>query len=167
MEESIRKLTVVPMILALIATVICVSIELLNQQAGSILPRSEYRNGDPAQGLVKWRQSPITSEAAWRKVFGPVDENGQPTSRNLTDTERRKMREYIEKAEASNRLRDVVASFGVLQYLIVFVGLLWSIVILFRKPNRMEKNFLALSIGLFLLSASSMFYRGYFTSLGD
>ena len=167
MEQSIRKLAIVPILLALIATIICVRIELLNRQAGSMLPRSEYRNGDPAQGLVQWRLSPITSEAAWRKVFGAVDENRQPIPRSLTDTERRRMREYIERTKASNRLRDVITSYGVFQYLIVFVGLLWSIVVLFRKPNRIEKAFLALSVGLFLLSASSMFYRGYFTSLGS
>ena len=37
-------------------------IEITNVRAGNYLPNREYRNNDPADGVVKWRESPFQTE---------------------------------------------------------------------------------------------------------
>ena len=156
----------VTMILALIATITLIRIELLNQKAGYYLPRGEYRNGARGEGFTTWRLSPITSEAVWWEVYGPADENGKSLSRNLTVAEKEEMNDFIKKTQAKNYLRGVVGFWGLLQYPIVFAGMVLSILVIYRKPGTFETFCVLLSIGLFMLAGLSMFYRGYFTSLG-
>src|SRR5689334_15082507 len=53
--NTMKKFDVFLIVLTITASAICIRIEFLNDKAGHVLPRHEYRDDDPAQGLVTWR----------------------------------------------------------------------------------------------------------------
>ncbi len=146
---------------------ICLYIEHLNIKAGSILPRKEYRNNDPSQGMIKWRSSAITDEKSWRKAFGPEDESGVPVKRNLYEQELTEMKRYIDRIKSNNKLRDFISSFGLMQYCLVPIAALWSIYIIFSKRHKRKMKIAATVSLIIALGCGYMaHYRSYFGSLG-
>jgi len=135
-----------------------IRIEVLNRQAGYVLPRHEYFNGDPESGLTKWRYR-ITNEVFWRKM------EEIPEDRPLTAQEQADYLEHRTKGQANNDLHDAVRTWGLLQYpLTVLLGVLAGVGMA-RHQGRLRRWH-----GLLLLLAGGCLWRatylGYFTSLG-
>jgi hypothetical protein len=160
-----NKLKFFTYLLALFVLLVAGEIEHLNIQAGGLLPNQEYRNNDPEQGVVKWRDSPCANERGWRMICGPS--YGIPEDHPLTPAEEVKMHQDIKKAQANNNLKGVVSSFGLLQYLLVPLLLVLSIKMILRRPYFVKQAVfevfpLLIAIGACIL----MFSRAYCTSLG-
>jgi hypothetical protein len=68
------------------------------------------------------------------------------------------------KEEARGELRELVKSYGLLQYPIV-LALIIGLPIVLRNDNR-RKKLHVVALGLTVACGFLMFYRGYFTSLG-
>jgi hypothetical protein len=139
-------------VLAAVALSTCVRVEWLNARAGHYLPRLPQDTGP-------WRQMPET-QASFRLVQRTFD----PTLawRPLSPEEHRAVRQFA----ARNRLRDLVASWGLVQYAIVPLVLAWSASV-FLRPRTPITIIVAALCGIAALAcAASMFHRGYLTSLG-
>ena len=152
---------------AALAVFIAIRIEMLNSRAGGVLPHREYRNGDPAERVVTWRESPITDEQRWREVRGPRDAEGKPVSRPLTPDEQQQMAWDVARAQAHNTLRSFVETFGMLQCVLAPVLVLMSVFMIHRRrhsPVYMWSAVPPLLVGL--ACNLLLFYREYVTSLG-
>ena len=159
-----NKLTIATYAAALLVLLIAVRIEVLNNRAGGMLPNREYRNNDPEQGVVKWRQSIWTDEEMWRRVF-LSDENSN--ERPLTPAEQARMEQDIRNARINNELRWFVSSAGLLQYLLVPLVIMLSGKLILRRPRspgRILQGAVPLAVGIG--AGILMLYRAYFTSLG-
>lgn len=131
-------------------------VEYLNVRAGNPLPF-------PASMTGKWRRTPIVDETSFRYYGNRLD----PTlmSRPLSPAEREEIRRHV----ALNRLRDVVGSWGLLQYLLVPAALLvCAAAVLQRRPALPTHARVVAAVcgALNLLAGASMLHRGYFSSLG-
>lgn len=156
-----NKLALVTCLLAVIVLLIAVEIEMLNMEAGGILPRKEYRNGDPSDGLTKWRESPCINEQGWRMM------RNIPADHLLTEAETAQMRREIEKEKAGNYLRGFVGSAGLWQYLLVPLLMLLSTKLLRSRHSSWLR--IALGTASLLVSIGAgilMLSRAYWTSLG-
>ncbi len=163
-----HKLHIVTYALAAIVAFIAIRIEVLNTQAGGMLPNREYRNSDPKQGVVTWRHSPVINERLWRRFLGPRDANGEPVTRPLTASDKEQMRQDIRRGRANNRLLGFVETAGVLQYLLVPVLFVLSLVLLARrKPSCRGVLVAALPLCVSIAACAFMLYRAYFPSLGN
>lgn len=160
-----RKTPVVRWIIG-ITLAVCVSstaiyIEALNAEAGGFLPRTL-----PKYGNAKWRFCWWETEARWREILGPKDEQGKPVTRRLTNAEQEKMHKDIAHAKAMNQLRGAVENLGLLNYLLVpaLIGVAAS---LHGASLRSKgKNAALALIGIALVAGGLALYRGYFTSIG-
>ncbi len=161
-----NKLKFFTYLLALFVLLVAGEIEHLNIQAGGLLPNQEYRNNDPEQGVVEWRDSPCTNERSWRMICSPFH-YGIPEDRPLTPAEELQMHQDIKKAQANNNLKGVVSSFGLLQYLLVPLLLVLSIKMILRKPYSVKRYVIGIFPLLIGIGAGIlMFSRAYCTSLG-
>lgn len=150
--------------LTLCVAFVCARIEILNAAAGGLLPRREYRNSDPSQGLVKWRWCPWTTEERWRLMIGPRDEEGRPVQRALTQEEEEQMRKDVRRAKANNALREFVGTSGLAQYILAPLLIILSIRAILSGQRKLR--LLAWpTMGIGLAAVSLMFYRGYLTSV--
>lgn len=149
-ERGLLKSSQVALLLLAIASgFICAWIEHLNTEAGGVLPM-------PA-GQGKWRSS-VSREESWRRMK-------QFDGRPLTPTEKMQMDKDLKEGSANNRLRNAVSLWGVLQYPLVFVVLVWSLISFYcyRGLNRAAS---AISFSIVCISGFFMFNRAYFSSLG-
>ena len=157
-----RKIIIITYIFTLAISFICFQIEWLNYQAGGRLPNREYRNGDPEEGVVKWRESLVASEKAWRTFNLREDKN-----RKLTTDEQAEMKSAISHGISNNRLRAFVSSFGLLQYLFIPITLILGIRLLIQRQKYRGKILLSIPpICIAIACWVIAFYRSYFTSLG-
>lgn len=148
---------------ALVA-ITAVRIEILNTAAGGLLPRQE-RSGDG--DMSPWRQSLCTTETRWRELCGPRNEGGQPVGRTLTANEQVTMIREIRLNNASNKLRNVVSSWGLLQYVLVPVLLIWSARMIVIRPDPGRRRFIgALGACVATLAGALVLYRQYLQNLG-
>lgn len=145
--------------LALITGFIAARVEYLNVAAGSYLPRNHPLD------VGKWRAMPL-DEARWRQAYGPQDASGAPVTRDLTPAERQQMQANIARMDANARLRDWVSSAGLLQYPLLAVLGIASLRAFCAGPTRRQLLALLPVAILFILAAASLWYRGYFSSLG-
>ena len=146
--------------LAFLIVFIAVRIEQLNNISGGSLPNTEYRNGNPAEGVAKWRSSPFINE----RMYLNLHFNNEKAI--LTEEQKIEMQNSIKKANANNDLLNFVSSFGLLQYILAPILFIYSL-IMFKHHIEIKYKF----IFTFPLSASVfggflMFHRSYFTSLG-
>lgn len=156
------KLIIIIYLLTLVISSICLRIEWLNYQAGGRLPNREYRNGNPEEGVVKWRESPFTSERAWRYFM--LRENKE---RKLSAKEQIEMEKAVSASVANNKLRGFVSSFGLLQYLFITITLILGIRLLVQRQKYRGKIWLSIPpICIAIACWMIAFYRCYFTSLG-
>ena len=159
-----NKLTAITYAIALLALLIAVRIEVLNNRAGGMLPNREYRNNDPEQGVVKWRQSIWIDEQMWRRVF-LSDENSD--ERPLTPAEQARMEQDIRNARINNELRWFVSSAGLLQYLLAPLVIMLSGRLMLRRPRSLKRILLgALPLAIGIGAGILMLHRAYCTSLG-
>lgn len=139
-----------------------VRIERLNHALGGILPNRERRDDGTT---AKWRSDPCVTEAIWIRMQVPRDASGQALS--LTNADQIRMRQHIARARANNRLRTIVSTWGLLQYLLVpvTVALAWCVWIL--SSGRWTWRLLAIAGWVVSgLAGVLAFHRAYFTSLG-
>lgn len=161
MTRQQKILVALGYLLAATVLVIAVRIEWLNFEAGGILPRREYRNGDPAEGKVKWRASHVRDEAAWRRMH-IRDDLGRSTDRELTTDERAAMADDLRRNAARDQLRGFVQTAGVAQYPLAAVLAVISVIMVSQLPKRQY-----LPVILVAVAASAlMWHREYFSSLG-
>lgn len=155
------------LLLTVITTIVAVTaarIELLNQQAGAILPAREFTLDG---GHARWRQSLATNEARRRELHGPRDPDGQPTSRALMPTEQVEMATSIRRARASNTLLGVVSTWGLAQYLLAPATLILAVPALLDPRIQRRMRLLAATCACVATAAGVlMFYRAYYPSLG-
>lgn len=154
-------------LLAGVAAFICARIEYLNLQAGGRLPRREYRNGDPSQGLVKWRvASRRAAEMAWYRGHGIETTEPWVPARPLTVEEKRALEYFVAREKANGDLRAFVSGYGLFQYPLLGVLLLLSILNIF-SAGPLRRRLLSLPpILVAVVCGALMFHRAYFTSLG-
>jgi len=125
-------------------------IEFLNYQAGGILPRQEYYNNDPKQGLVKWRYNPAALDL-----------------KAVTESNSKSMSEM--QAEKENRLHSAVIKFGLPQYPLLALAGLFFAAILFCGPSaytRRDFYLITTCCLLNIVSFTALLERNYFSSLG-
>lgn len=147
---------------AVVLSTTAIRIELLNRIA-QCLPNRELRDdGTP----VKWRQSLLTSPERWRNMRGP-QENGAPATRPLSADERAQMESDIKRAIANNELRDLVATWGLGQYLLVPLTVIVALSLLVDRRQRAYVHGAALmACGIAVFAAALAWGRGYLSSLG-
>ena len=143
--------------LAIVVLSICVQIELLNHAADSYLPRKDSG---------KWRQSFFLSEEMWRQYYNSKMGDEALLNRPLTADERNQMQKDVSYAKDKNALLGMVSSFGLLQYILAPLSLIWSFTIAKRNANIAKRILSALFVISNFISIVLMVYRGYFTSLG-
>lgn len=147
-----------------IVGITAVRIEILNRQAGAILPAREFTSDS---GHARWRQSLATNEARWRELHGPRDPDGQPASRALTPTEQAEIATSIRRAQASNTLLGVVSTWGLAQYLLVPATIILAVTVLLDPRIQRRMRLLAAACACIAIAAGVlMFYRAYYPSLG-
>ena len=140
-----------------------IKIEFYNARIGGFLPRT------PSVSLganPKWRKLPWTNERRWRETIGPKDAEGSPVDRPLTAEETKVMHSDIERAVYKNRLRDVVSTWGCLQYPAVLTLLVFGGCALARPGSFAKKTAGAVSLATAGTCGALMVYRGYIVSLG-
>lgn len=138
-----------------------VRIESLNLVAQH-WPRRELREGGSP---VAWRQWPWTDEVKWRAWWGPKV-NGEPVTRELTDDERACMVADTRRAIANNQLRDLVWSWGLLQYVLAPLTVLLSAYVAFdRAQPRFARGIAAVPMVIGVVAGSLACFRGYLASL--
>jgi hypothetical protein len=162
MDTPRRRRDVRFWLLAFLAIVVfhtCVRIEILNQLAGDILPR---------KSPTKWRAGVMNEKLneKWWRLFHLHDEDEDVRlTRALTVQERQEMEYDVFRERANALLRTTVEVFGLWQYVLAPICLIWSIRA--AKNRRRAKRIAA---GVFTVTSAVsivlMFYRGYFTSLG-
>ena len=145
--------------IAIFSTHTCLQIEIHNARIGYYLPR----NHDAEWGISKWRSSPITTEFMWRQAR---IRDGSPQYRPLTSEEKERMTQDIKHAKLWNELRDWVEGFGLLQYLLIPILIILSIVLIIRKTPKVVKILASAFLLIGLINGFFMIYRGYFSSLG-
>ncbi len=154
--------------LAIVSAVVAltaVRVEVLNTRAGGVLRSKEFSSGTGRP--VTWRAALWTNEDSWRQTRGPRDEHGAPLTRPLTDTEKAQMERDIEQALANNGLRNVVSTWGLLQYPLVLILLALALSLLCGRGIRRARRVQAgAALGVAVVAAFLMTYRAYFSSLG-
>jgi hypothetical protein len=146
--------------LCLVLTVVTVQtfvrIEVLNLEAGNPLPHPPSYSG-------KWRASPVVDETSFRYFNARFDPSLM--SRPLSPAERDSIRRNV----ARNRLRGVVGSWGLLQYLLAPATVLLSATLMLQRRPPVSvgtRVVAAVCVSLNLLAGVSMIHRGYMSSLG-
>lgn len=136
-------------------------IERLNYQAGSILPNRERRDDG---SIAKWREQ-TTSPAQWIRIHASKDATGQPLP--LTAAQNVQMQADLAQAQVNNRLRDIVSTWGLAQYLLAPTTLAFALYIWGRSPGHRDKRIFATAAVLISLAAGALaLHRAYFPSLG-
>jgi hypothetical protein len=140
--------------LCLIVFQTCVRIEEMNWSAGGYLPR-------PASDGGKWRESRVTDETAFR--FFNVGADPTLMSRPLSPAERRTIGQNV----AANRLRAVVATWGLAQYVLVPPAVVLALRLLMLHGRGLRvRAVAAVCLVASLAAGASALYRGYLTALG-
>jgi hypothetical protein len=148
--------------LTLVVSIVCVTIELLNIQAGGLLPKDE-----PG----KWRSAPTHPEmlTEWysqdmrAKLNLAEDASLPPDAQREVEA---RVQRQIPVNRANNALRAVVGSWGLLQYLICPLAVVMSLLLVLKRkgiPHLVVGGFCML---VSLTAGAFMLYRQYFTSLG-
>lgn len=145
-------------VLAPLMTFTCVRIEILNARVGGILPRTSGG---------KWRAPYERDEVRWRRLHAEI--TGDPTveTRPLTSDEAELMRVEVQHAQAGAALRDIVGTWGLLQYPVVLVMLISSVGLLAEGRSRRWVTLACVLLVATLACGGLMIHRAYFTSLGD
>lgn len=146
--------------LALLVATTCLRIEILNAQLGYYMPREN----DADWGISRWRKSTAIDEKAWIRMQSRFDSSIE--NRPLTSQEQEEMRNYIKWAKANNDLRDLVEGLGLLQYLLIPILIVISVILIKRNNPKTYRILAFMSMLLGLISGFLVFYRGYFESLG-
>jgi hypothetical protein len=144
--------------LALVVALIAIRVEWLNAAAGFPLPRGPLDDG-------KWRVM-ARADVGWRAAYGPRDASGVPLDRPLTADERGRRDAYVARAKANARLRDWVGTAGVLQYALLPLLGLATLLSIAAEPTRRRFVRLLPVLAILTLASASLLYRAYFPSLG-
>lgn len=152
------------LVLTAVVTQTCVRIEILNARLGGLLPRELPTTGSP-----KWRVTAVSARR-WAIEGQLRNEESLPYDRPLTDEQEaeidRRLAPMIPQIENNGKLRTLVGTWGLLQYVLAPLCLAWAVrlVLSMRLPRfRMAAGVFAVCSAI---SICLMFYRGYFTSLG-
>lgn len=162
--------------LTLLVAHTCLRIEILNARSGYILPRIYRGFGNP-----KWRSAArstamrgVQGEIAFQRLDAyvaahpdePEPDVDQFLGPPFNEREQAQIVDAIEKNELNSELKDLVGSFGCLQYVLAPAAFVWS-VFLSALSNRwlFRVLFGVCAVGN-AFSIWVMFDRAYFTSLG-
>jgi hypothetical protein len=138
-----------------------IRIERLNDLAGGILPNRERRDDG---SIAKWREG-ISSPALWIRIHASKDPTGQPLP--LTPTQNAQMQADLAHALVNNRLREIVSTWGLAQYILAPGTLALALYIWGRSPgHRGKRTFAATGVLISLAAGALAFHRAYFTSFG-
>lgn len=153
---AVDRVAITCMVLTLIAVSTCVLVEVLNAQAGGVLP---------VKG--KWRVGPGRGEQSWREIEAFRGGDATLTTRPLTPTEHVRMTRVTRRVRANDNLRGLVTTFGCAQYVIVPVVLVLSLRLVRKSvpPHHRLAGAACLVAGL--TAGVFMLWRGYFTSVVD
>ncbi len=158
-------LTAIIMGASIVMIMTAATVEILNARAGHPLPANGLSLNQSRFG--KWRDRPWTDEQSWRATFGPRNAAGNPTTRALTAIEQFTMRTDIREARAANALRGVLRTWGLLQHLLVLLGLgLGCWIVFFERVPRWMELLAAVGVCVALVAGVLMIHRGYFDVLG-
>ena len=146
-------------LLAFVVAFIAARVEYLNAAAGHYLPRNDPRD------VGKWRTT-FLNEERWRRLYGPRDTAGAPVVRDLTPDERRQMESDIARMDANDRLRDWVRSAGLLQYLLLPILIMATLAATSARLTRRRILAILPIAAVIVFASASLWYRGYFSSLG-
>ncbi len=139
-------------------------IEVLNHKAGGYLPRrDEYRNDDPAQGLVDWRWHPPAD------LLERVTAAENQLNNALTTVPKKERIERKRLAQANNQLHRAVINLGLPQYPLFYIsGVLYLACLVVLPIIKLKSNLLWTSTGLVLnlIAFVLLIHRNYLGSLG-
>ena len=154
----------------------CIRIEVLNRRNEFFLPRSIPSTGNP-----KWRVAAeqLNFMALQRTVAldrmdafiaqypdEPVPSIEELSGPPYTPSEQAMIDTEMDRNRLNSELRDWVRGMGLLQYLIAPMALALSISLYCGAPTHTVRLASIACIFSNVASLCSMFYRGYFTSLG-
>ena len=148
--------------LTLVVSIICVTIELLNVQAGGLLPKDE-----PG----KWRSAPTHPEmlTEWYSQDMRAKLNLAEDAPLPPDAQRQveaRVQRQIPVNRANNALRAVVESWGLLQYLLCPLAVVMSLLLVLKRQGIHHLILGGFCMLVSLTAGAFMLYRQYFTSLG-
>ena len=142
-------------VLSLMVLNTCVHIEAWNALAGGELPMEE-------PGKMRWDMN--ETERGWRYVHlserhwdTPLEER-----RPLTRVEREQFQKDAEQAQRHNRLRWWTQGWGLAQYALAPIALIWSGILLLPRAGTRSRLLPGCLLLTNALSVISMLYRGYF-----
>lgn len=157
--------------MVLITGVACstaIRIEILNARVGGFLPRPQPPSVEGNN--VKWRVAARTTvERIYKQQV--LHERGIDYSDEALDTlvltprELRELEEQQRLARLDARFRSVVSSLGLLQYLLIPVGLVLCVVV-FPDTGRTYRAGALVCGALLIVCGGLMLYREYLPSLG-
>jgi hypothetical protein len=148
--------------LTLVVSVVCVTIELLNMQAGGLLPKDE-----PG----KWRSAPTHPETLteWYSQDMRAKLNlgeGAPLPPDAQREVEARVKRQIPVNRANNALRAAVESWGLLQYLLCPLAVVMSLLLMVKRQGIHHLVVGGFCMLVSLTAGAFMLYRQYFTSLG-
>jgi hypothetical protein len=146
-------------LLCLFSIAICAYIEQLNIRCGSILPNRDVIDG----GSKEWRYSP-TGEQIYRLSVLRQEPASASFSVPLTIQQKEEYQAWRKISMRHNHLHDTVETAGLLQYILVPMGLLLTAL---RIRNHGWHWIYSIPIVMFGIAGWRMLALSYFTSLGD
>jgi hypothetical protein len=157
-RRRVYGLLILASLCTLVAACTAIRIEILNIQAGHVLPRH-------VPG--KWRAiGGFVAVQAWRSSEASDRNDPSLTTRPLTPAEQRQLNAYVRRQDADADLRDVVGSWGLLQYPLVLVGLFLAQLLTWAGKSTLERRAGAVFSLVLVACGVLMFCRSYFGSLG-
>ena len=143
--------------LSIISLCILISIEFYNAKSGFLLPRTV----NTEMNNPKWRVlgSPKTQ---YERMYRGI--NNIPLDIQLTQNQQREVNTEIRRRESEITLRDIVGSWGLIQYPLSCIIIVLSL-FLYLVNDRKTKLYLY-TMGVGFIAMSTAILRAYFTSLG-
>lgn len=142
---------------------IAVRIEILNYRVGSYLPRQKIKAG----AYPKWRTTSLKMvRLNWARNY---KEREQSLNREFTAAEKQELERDLLKREAEtqswNSLRDLCATLGMLQYLLIPVCFYFVILSIVHQEHGFHawKAILYGTLILLFYSVAMAVYRAYYT----
>lgn len=156
------------MIITAVVASTAIRVEWYNHAVGGFLPRPQPPSMEGND--VKWRTTGADMAEKAYRVSLAMERGLEPTDEviatlDLSSAEQQELSETRRQARLNAKFRGLIETMGLIQYLLVPIGLLLSIAAC-RVSTRWLKitGFACLAVNL--AAGGLMFYRQYFQSLG-
>ncbi len=148
-----KSFSILTILFSLIVFCIFIAVEIMNYQAGGILPNKEGG---------KLRYSPLEWENGWRDVYSSIKEDASlEQGRKLSAHEYSQFKKDQDLAVKRNRLINATSSWALFQYILCPLALCLSLIMIKRNEHKLK------TLGICLVCANLtslvfLIWRGYF-----